>query len=368
MKTRSFVPALAALACASVSFAHGQRPIPPGGAPGGDANWANQHLGHWRPDQPDFGFEFATIGNPGNRAVAQHEMLGVVPDFTGTFTSFGRVDYTYRISTTEVTASQWLPFAQAFRPFYESDGFNFFTSNLNTDHMRLRGFNDIEVIPGEERMAIRTQMMFAMRYANWLHHGAPTGPDVAREVFETGAYDLGRQYTFDAPPQRNEDARFWIPSWDEWTKAAYYDPNRYGEGQEGYWTYPDSPGTPPTFGPPGQGDWGYAPDAPYSEQLTVGRFPDTQSPWGLLDIAGTAYEWVETPWGVQDTTHGVGVEGRTAVGITFSFPALIDEWEMHSEVGGTYAFRLATIVPGPSAAGILAVFATSVFRRSRRAG
>src|SRR5690606_9083232 len=100
------------------------------------------------------------------------------------------------------------------------------------------------------------------------------------------------------------EARFWLPALDELIKAGYYDPDRYGEGQEGYWKYPNGTDTPLVFGPPGEGDWGWAEDDELWEELTPGRYPHTVSPWGLLDIVGTRVEWTETPWGVYYDENG----------------------------------------------------------------
>ena len=51
----------------------------------------------------------------------------------------------------------------------------------------------------------------ALRYCNWLHGGDP----------ETGAYPFSGKVLAGA---RTEGARFFLPTEDEWVKAAYYDP------------------------------------------------------------------------------------------------------------------------------------------------
>jgi hypothetical protein len=42
---------------------------------------------------------------------------------------------------------------------------------------------------------------------------------------------------------KNAGATFWIPSEDEWYKAAYFDQNL--EGGAGYWLYPTQSNTAP---------------------------------------------------------------------------------------------------------------------------
>ena len=59
----------------------------------------------------------------------------------------------------------------------------------------------------------------AARFANWLHNGQPTGAQ-GPGTTEGGAYhDVGNQTLFG----RNAGAKFFIPTEDEWYKAAYHD-------------------------------------------------------------------------------------------------------------------------------------------------
>ena len=59
----------------------------------------------------------------------------------------------------------------------------------------------------------------AARFANWLHNGQPTGPQ-GPGTTEGGAYhDVGNQTLFG----RNAGAKFFIPTENEWYKAAYHD-------------------------------------------------------------------------------------------------------------------------------------------------
>ena len=72
----------------------------------------------------------------------------------------------------------------------------------------------------------------AARLANWLHNGATDGADT-----ETGAYQLpGDMGDESAALSPAPDARVWIPSVDEWYKAAFA---KYKGGKcLGYWKYP----------------------------------------------------------------------------------------------------------------------------------
>lgn len=62
----------------------------------------------------------------------------------------------------------------------------------------------------------------AMRYANWLHNGRPAGGQDGSTT-ERGAYTLDGETGEGRAVARNDDAFYWIPSEDEWHKAAHYD-------------------------------------------------------------------------------------------------------------------------------------------------
>lgn len=78
----------------------------------------------------------------------------------------------------------------------------------------------------------------AARFCNWLHNGRPSGAQDAATT-EAGAYDLtipgaiaGNTVT------RSPGARFFLPSEDQWYKAAYHQPTSAGGDVDGYWLYP----------------------------------------------------------------------------------------------------------------------------------
>jgi hypothetical protein len=323
------------------------------------------------------GFDFVTVGAPGNRSWIRSEwaisgnVIGSTPNHID---DRGRVDYSYRIMRTEVVQTQYVDFLRGFEPFWRSieNIPNSVETGSPTDNsVTGRGisiFGSFDVNHAFDNSAMTISWRNAARYANWLHNGAPTdAADLSWDTFHTGAYTFTEQSftsTRGSPITRNAEARFWLPGLDEFLKAAYYDPNRYGEGQEGYWPYPGGSETPPAFGPPGVGDWGYDDDDTVAERLTVGRYPGTVSPWGLLDVVGTSVEWVETPGYLVELADGsiVAID-RLIVGRTAVFPGLIDEWAQRGEAGNLGAFRLATFVPAPAAFGALGFLGLYAARR-----
>ena len=63
----------------------------------------------------------------------------------------------------------------------------------------------------------------AARFANWMHNGATNGSDT-----ENGAYTLV-SYQKEGYVARNTNATWWIPSENEWYKAAYFDRTKGGD-------------------------------------------------------------------------------------------------------------------------------------------
>ncbi len=241
---------------------------------------------------PSYGHDLVTVGAPGNRAALESERY--YGSAVAGFPNLGQVNYEYRISRTETTVNQWIDFVRVAYPFAEEAGFPRGSSLFAGTHI----YSDTppnqpnavwHVTPGTNQLATTMSFRFAAWYCNWLHNGRPT-TNLTAETFTTGAYD-------NATLTRQSGAQFWIPSLDEWTKATYYDPNRYGAGQEGYWLYPGMSMVPLVGGPPGSpgaqtsaGNWlpnGQLPP-------NVGSYPSTMSPWGLLDTSGGRYEWTDT--------------------------------------------------------------------------
>lgn len=375
MTTMRCVAVLTACAGFTPSLLAGTVPQPPGG------HWANEHLGAWRPDQPDFGLEFATVTHPGNRPANASERR--FPQSTTVLKpDLGRVDYAYRISTTEVSASQWLPFFFAILPHYQAVGGSGLDDVLQSEHIELGGPLGFELERGAERSAVRVGWEFAARYCNWLHNGAPTGADATLEVFQTGAYDMPalspNADQAQMPLTRNADARYWLPTLDEWVKAAHYDPDRYGEGQEGYWLRMGGQDEELVGGLPWQGGKTTSGDPfPFPE----GTDPDTipvaaygvTSPWGLFDTSGQESEWTETAgafFGYEDQNP----EFRYVVGSGNTTPSFffdtIDGHIFASPLGDligatTSGFRIASAIPSPAAGGVFLLGTMHAARRRR---
>ncbi len=175
------------------------------------------------------------VGDPGNAGEVKGQ---------GTF---GDVNYDYRIGTYEVTNAQYAEFLKAKAA---SDPLALYNSVMGTD---VRGGITQNGVSGSFTYSVKQNMAnkpviwlswySAVRFANWLHNGQGNGDT------ETGAYTLtggtpiptnGNNVT------RNAGARWFLPTEDEWYKAAYYDPT-LNSGSGGYFDYATHTDVDPTI-------------------------------------------------------------------------------------------------------------------------
>jgi formylglycine-generating enzyme required for sulfatase activity len=173
-----------------------------------------------------------TVGDAGNTA-----------DSTG----YGAVNYEYHIGKYEVTIAQYTAFLNAVAA---TDTYGLYNSNMGTD-LNIAGISrsgssgsySYSVIGSGARPITYVSWFDAARFANWLANGQPTGAQ-GNTTTENGAYTLngatsGLGFTKNAnnPNTGGATTTWWIPSENEWYKAAYYDPGAGGPLDD-YWLYP----------------------------------------------------------------------------------------------------------------------------------
>jgi formylglycine-generating enzyme required for sulfatase activity len=163
----------------------------------------------------------------------------------------GRVNYDYQIKKYLVTNNEYVEFLNAVSTKPNTLGLwdiNM-TDPVNppAGWIRTRGGINRALISGSYVYTVSPNMgnkpvnyinwFSAVRYINWLHNGKPTGAPAASTT-EDGVYTLpGSVIQGTSKPSPNNKNSYWLPSEDEWYKAAYYDPNKNGLGLPGYWTY-----------------------------------------------------------------------------------------------------------------------------------
>jgi len=239
--------------------------------------------------QPLVTIETVTVGDAGNEA-----------DTTG----HGAVAEVFGIGKYEVTISQYATFlnsvASVTSDSYIVDLWNAsMTSDLNTAGISRSGSGTLaspysySVIGSGNRPIAYVSWFDAARFANWVNNGATDGAGT-----ETGAYTLNGVTT--GIITKNADATWWIPSQNEWYKAAYY---KGGATNAGYWLYPTQSDVAPgnTIGGAANqanyytGVYAVTQSASFSSTqnyLTdAGAFSNSDSAYGTFDQGGNVYEW-----------------------------------------------------------------------------
>ena len=168
---------------------------------------------------------YVPVGNAGNVADTR-----VMNDGS---TGYGAVAYEYKIAKNETTIGQY---AEFLNHAAKSDPYALYITNMGYDttiagiiRSGSSGSYEYSVIGSSANKPITYVSWFdAARFCNWMHNGQGSGST------ETGAYTLNGAMS--GIYVVNPGAKTWIPSENEWYKAAYYDATKGGTG--GYWRYP----------------------------------------------------------------------------------------------------------------------------------
>ncbi len=238
--------------------------------------------------------ETVTVGNPGNAGDAQID---------GTF---GRVDYVYEIGSYEVTAGQYASFLNAVAA---TDPYGLYSPLMWTHghgcKIERSGSPDNHTYNVAADWANRPVNFVsfgdALRFANWLHNGQPSGAQDLSTT-EDGSYFLDGA-TSDHQLEgvsRAPDATWVVPSEDEWYKAGYhgndgasgnyfYYPMSVDFGISNDLTHPDPGGHATYYTHPNDFTLG----APYY-RTEVGAHVNSASPYGTFDQGGNVVEWNES--------------------------------------------------------------------------
>ncbi|MCC5822293.1 MAG: formylglycine-generating enzyme family protein [Phycisphaerales bacterium] len=304
---------------------------------------------------PDDHFDWVTIGEPGN--------IGYPGGPVGISAGRGSVDYEYRIGRTQVTAGQWLAFyntfsvqsgqlAQTLRPAFWPAYQDFSYQGPGDRYEFFPTLHHPELSP------IGINWRQAAMFCNWLHNGHSSDPaSLLNGAYDTATFTYNEDTnTFNDQATRHPDARYWIPSLDEWLKAAHYDPNKNGQGP-GWWEYAHSSDAPPVYGMPGEGDVARQLTQEQMIQLAgpgasplyipLGLYPDVQSPWGLLDLLGGNREFVED-WDPDAPNFWrlgkFSTNGPLPNDYMWDQAWYFDTWH----VGRAGSFRIASAIPCPA--------------------
>lgn len=294
-------------------------------------------------------------------------------DTRSSFWSVGAVDHSYRIAKTEVTHAQYVEFLNAVA---KNDVYGlFFQQDPNSSVYGIKrhgspgnfSYSVRPDVPGKapdgtaysfaNKPVAGVSWLDAIRFTNWLHNGQGNGDT------ESGAYTLLGPYTTNfagasAIPSninaitRNPGARWWLPSQDEWYKAAYYNPD-----SATYALFATGSSSMPTFGPPstdngnsanyclGFSNCSFPATGVVGFPLTdVGAYAKSSSPYGTFDQTGNVHEWTESSY-LNEYRIGRGGSWGETLGNheSVSFHFFPPNHQRNNDVMG---FRVAT-VPEP---------------------
>jgi formylglycine-generating enzyme required for sulfatase activity len=263
--------------------------------------------------------DLVPVGNAGN-----------APDTRYIGISVGAVNYSYDIGKYEITAGQYTAFLNAVAA---TDTYGLYNQYMNYDTYPLyRGCNIKRIgTSGSYTYSVASDwanrpvnwvsFWDACRFVNWLNNGQSSGDT------ETGSYTLNGYNGADGRTiSKNAGAKWWIPSEDEWYKAAYHK----NDGVTGnYWDYPTGTNNMPSNvlsnpnpDPGNNANFnanGYTIGSPYY-RTPVGDFENSASPYGTLDQGGNVWEWNDT---VVSQGSGYSLRGMRGGSAIFNSSSLL---------------------------------------------
>lgn len=297
--------------------------------------------------------DYVPIGNAGNAA----------DPATGSL--YGAVAYAYKISKNETTIAQYAEFLNAVA---KTDSYGLYSTSMITSYINgisrsgVSGSFTYSVAAGSGNKPITYVSWFdAARFCNWLQNGQQTGAGAALTA-ESGAYTLNG--ATGGIINKNVGATVWIPTENEWYKAAYFDPTK-NAGAGGYWLHANQTNTltTNTVGAAGaanfdDGDYvGY----PAMALTDVGAYgTNSDSYYGTNDQAGNVMEWNDAV--ISGSSRGLRggdwIDAESISRSSFRYSGVSTSQDFF------IGFRVAS-VPEPSSL-VLTIFTSGVILLRRR--
>lgn len=236
--------------------------------------------------------EMVRVGDPGNGSDTRYGTPG-----------YGAVADTYAIGKYEVTTGQYVAFLNAVAA---TDTYQLYDTSMWTEEYGCK--IQRSGAPGSYVYAVSTDranrpvnyvsFWDACRFCNWLQNGQPTGLQ-SDATTEDGAYSLSGYTGSDGRTiTKKSDARWFIPSEDQWYKAAYYKGNGTNAG---YWTYATQSDTAPNAEKPagtdavsGSANYNWAISFPYlTTEVGAYTAKPSVSAYDTFDQCGNIAEWTD---------------------------------------------------------------------------
>lgn len=302
--------------------------------------------------------EFVTVGAPG------------APGFPDSTNPGESVPYTFEIGRYEVTNEQYTAFLNAVAA---DDPNGLWFSSMQSNAL---GGIERTGTAGDWLYAVKAGMADkpvnyvsfwdALRFANWLHNGQPSGDQDATTT-EDGAYTITPEGVAANDVPRNPGARYAVPNRDEWLKAGYYE-----DAPSTWYLSPAQSQVLMVYGTPPEDDGNTGNcGSPSLVSYDVGSYSLSESPWGTFDQGGNVAEWTEEIRGGGSARAHLGgsfassCSGTSPGGVPFFVPG-----QQIANLGFRVVRPSAAPVPvfGPVATGVLALLLAAVGANRARSG
>jgi len=294
--------------------------------------------------------DMVTVGNAGNANDTGGGLIGAVA-------------YDYQIGKYDVTIGQYTSFLNAVA---KTDTYSLYNSSMGTD-LNIAGISQTggsgsytySVLGSANRPITFVSWWDSARFSNWMANGQPTGAQTSTTT-ENGAYNVNGAISGNAVaknainPNTSAAPTFYVPTENEWYKAAYYSPT-LNSGSGGYYAYATQSNTAPgnvvgsaanqanydngVYSVTQSGSY----DSNQNYLTDVGAFSGSGSFYDTFDQSGDVYQWNDLD-GAAGSSRGQ--RGGEWYGLAFHVSSSASYSDDPSEEYDSVGFRLASPVSG----------------------